>query len=42
MPTINQLVRKGREKIQKEINCAGVEELPAKARGVHPCLYHNT
>ena len=29
MPTINQLVRKGREN-SEEIDCAGVEECPQK------------
>jgi large subunit ribosomal protein L7A len=34
--------KKRARKNPEEIDCAGVEELPAKARGVHPCLYHNT
>ena len=34
MPTINQLIRKGREKITVQVYCADTAELPAKARRV--------
>ena len=35
MPTINQLVRKGREVLTVKIHCPGIERMPAKTWSLH-------
>ena len=39
MPTINQLVRKGRKKIIKKINSTGPEKLSAETRRMYTRVY---
>ena len=39
MPTINQLVRKGRQMLEEKINGSGSEGVPAETRRVHSRLH---
>ena len=41
MPTINQLVRKGREAPVSKSKVAGAQAQPAKARRLHARLHHD-
>ena len=41
MPTINQLVRKGRASETTKSKSAGTAGLPAASRRVHPCVHHD-
>ena len=42
MPTINQLVRKGRKKAADKSEDAGTQGQPAEARSVHPRVHDDT
>ena len=42
MPTINQLVRKGRKRIKKKTNTPGPERGTRKSGRMHAGLYLNT
>ena len=42
MPTLNQLVRKGRANVKYKTSSPALNCEPAEARRVHPRLYTNT
>ncbi len=39
MPTISQLIRKGRIEIVEKTKTPALQESPAEARCLHPCVY---
>lgn len=42
MPTINQLVRKSREKVEYKSNSPDSEAVPSAPRRLHRCSYHDS